>query len=380
METDRTEDKAMGRRDALKLGLLTVACLSCNRYEAKSGSTPASVDKYTKEALFYSVENGRLFCDLCPAGCIVGEGKTGDCRTRKNIDGKLYTVAYGNPCSVSVDPIEKKPLYHFLPASTAFSFSTAGCNFQCLNCQNWEISQAKPSDVRYYDMMPEKAIELCGKYNSKSIAYTYTEPTVFYEYMYDTAVLARDRSIKNLMITNGYISRKPLKQLTGVLDAANVDLKSFDDAIYQKLNKGNLQPILDTLKTMQENGVWLEITNLVIPEWTDDMKMIEKMCKWLVANNFDSQPLHFSRFFPAYKLDKTPATPKQALVNAQKIALDTGMKYVYIGNLNETEGEKTVCPKCKTVLIDRTGFGVNSNRIKKSVCPDCGEKIDGVWE
>lgn len=367
----------ISRRDVLKLGMASAALLTVSNNSLKSSE--ASLDQWSREAMFYSKEKDVIYCELCPVDCMIRPGKTGDCRTRTNIDGKLYTIAYGNPCSVHVDPVEKKPLHHFLPGTTAFSFATAGCNFACLNCQNWEISQAKPSDLRHYDMMPEKAIGMCEKYKCPSIAYTYTEPTVFYEYMFDTAMLAREKGIKNLMISNGYIYKKPLKKLAKYLDAANVDLKSFDNDIYKKLNRGTLKPILDTLITMQENKVWLEITNLVIPTWTDDLDMIERMCKWLVNNNFDKQPLHFSAFFPAHKLDKVPNTPADILIKAREIALNAGMQYVYIGNVAGTNGDSTYCPKCKELLIEREKFEILTNNLHEGTCNKCGTKINGVW-
>lgn len=376
-DTNINADSSLCRRDILKL--CTAALIACPAARLAGRESDAVIDEWSREALFYSKGKDVFYCELCPIDCMIREGKTGDCRTRTVINGKLYSIAYGNPCSVHSDPIEKKPLYHFLPGSNAFSFSTTGCNFVCLNCQNWEISQAKPSDIRHYDLKPGKVVEMCVKNNCKSIAYTYTEPTVFYEYMLDTAQLANNRGIKNLMITNGYIHRKPLKKLADFLDAANVDLKSFDNEIYKKLNRGTLQPVLDTLLIMQENNVWLEITNLVIPGWTDDMKMIKIMCKWLVQNNLDTQPLHFSRFHPAYKLDKVPYTPDDTLVKARETALDSGMEHVYIGNLPKTDGDSTYCPKCKSLLIERSKFEVVKNRLEAGTCPDCGEKIKGVW-
>ncbi len=370
--------KNTGRRDFIKFSASSLAVLPFLSYA--ENEPEAGLGKWSKEAKYYSEAKGVIYCELCPVDCMIREGKTGDCRTRKVSGGKLYSIAYGNPCSVHADPIEKKPLYHFLPATTAFSFSTAGCNFVCLNCQNWEISQAKPTDLKHYDLMPGKAVDMCLRNNCKSIAYTYTEPTVFYEYMLDTAVLAKEKGIKNLMITNGYIHKKPLKELAGYLDAANVDLKSFDNDIYKKLNRGTLQPVLDTLLLMQEHKVWLEITNLVIPGWTDDMKMIQNMCKWLVKNKLDTQPLHFSRFHPAYKLDNIAFTPDETLAKAREIATGEGMKYVYIGNLPDTKGDSTYCPKCRFEIIERTKFEVASNKISNGACPGCGEKINGVWK
>src|SRR5659263_304969 len=216
----------------------------------------------------------KVRCLLCPHYCIIREGKTGICRTRENIGGKLYTLAYGNPCSISVDPIEKKPLFHFFPGTKIYSLGTAGCNFRCLNCQNWQISQSSPSAMDHYDLMPEEVMQQALSHDTNSIAFTYTEPTVFYEYVYDTAKIAHEKGVKTVFISNGYINEKPLLDLCPYLDAANIDLKCFDNAVYRKLGGGQLQPVLDTLKTLKENSVWLEITNLLVPTYSDSLETV----------------------------------------------------------------------------------------------------------
>jgi pyruvate formate lyase activating enzyme len=291
----------------------------------------------------------------------------------------LYSIAYGNPCAVHVDPIEKKPLLHFLPKSYAYSIATAGCNFACLNCQNWDISQTSPKQTSNADLMPERVVEECLKNNCKSIAYTYSEPISFYEYVYDTAKLAHTKGIKNVFISNGYINPEPLEKLAPYLDAANINLKSFSDAIYLKLNAGKLQPVLNTLKTLKDNNVWLEITNLVVPSWTDDFDMIKKMCGWLVANGFSEYPLHFNRFYPMYKLTQLPATPANTLLKAKEIAEKAGCKYVYTGNAPETGDEDTYCPKCKTIVVERKGYSILSIKIDNGKCSNCGHIVNGVW-
>ena len=330
--------------------------------------------------MFYTATPRGMKCEICPNECTIRSGESGDCRNRENINGKLYTIAYGNPCSVHVDPIEKKPLYHFLPGSQSFSIATAGCNFACMNCQNWEISQTSPRKTRNIELFPEQVVEQCLSSGSQSIAYTYSEPTSFYEYMFDTAVIAHRRGVRNVLVSNGYINDRPLRTLAPYLDAANIDLKSFSNDIYLKLSAGTLQPVLNTLKTLNEIGVWLEITNLVIPSWTDDMDMIRRMCGWLVENGFSENPLHFSRFFPQYKLTQLPQTPVSTLIRARDIALKAGLKHVYIGNVPSMDASNTTCPNCGKVVLERRGFSIYSINLKNGKCAYCGSMVKGVWE
>lgn len=335
--------------------------------------------KWSKEAAYYVTTPRGPKCQLCPNECNVKEGEVGDCRTRVTEKGKLYSIVYGNPCSVHVDPIEKKPLYHFLPQSRAYSVATAGCNLACLNCQNWQISQKSPKETRNYDLMPDKLVDQARKHNCQSIAYTYSEPIVFYEYMLDSAKIAHSRKLKNVMITAGYIHERPLRALCKHIDAANVDLKSFSDDIYMRLNAGGLDTVLKTLKVMKEEGVWVEITNLVVPQWTDDLDMIEKMCHWLYKNGFEDTPLHFSRFTPMYKLKHLPPTPVATLEKARQKALGAGLKYVYIGNVPGHKAENTFCPHCGKVVIKRRGFYILENNMNGNFCGYCHASISGVW-
>jgi pyruvate formate lyase activating enzyme len=288
-------------------------------------------------------------------------------------------MAYGNPCSVNIDPVEKKPLYHFYPGSRAFSIATAGCNLVCLNCQNWSISQISPDKARNYDLMPEQVVSNASEGNCRSIAYTYTEPVTFFEYTYDSAVAARKAGIKNIIKSNGYINPEPLKKLCTVIDAANIDLKSFSDTTYLKLTGGKLQPVLDSLKIYHDSGVWLEITNLIVPQWSDNIDDIGKMCKWLGENGFRNTPLHFSRFYPTYKLEQLPPTPASVLKQAVKIAQSEGMKYVYTGNNPGDEVSDTMCPNCGTAVVTRQGFRVTSENLKGGKCNKCGQAINGIW-
>jgi pyruvate formate lyase activating enzyme len=289
-------------------------------------------------------------------------------------------MAYGNPCSVNIDPVEKKPLYHFYPGSRAYSIATAGCNMVCLNCQNWSISQISPEKTRNYDLMPEMVVEGAAKSNCRSIAYTYTEPVVFFEYDYDTSVLARRAGIKNIIKSNGYINPEPLKKICTVTDAANIDLKSFNDSTYLRLTGGKLQPVLDSLKIYKDMGVWLEITYLVVPQWTDNIDEISRMCKWLAGNGFRETPLHFSRFYPMYKLEQLPPTPLEILDKAVKAASSEGLKFVYTGNVPGSEVSDTKCPSCGAVVIGRQGYTITSRNLTKGKCNKCGYEIRGVWD
>ena len=323
------------------------------------------------------LDGQRVECLLCPHYCVLNEGQTGICRTRENVGGTLYSNAYGNPCSVAVDPIEKKPLFHFLPGSRILSISTAGCNLRCLNCQNWNISQVSPSEVPAYELPPEAVVELALNEGTESIAFTYTEPTVFYEYMLDTAKLAKERGLKTVLISNGYINREPLLELCKYLDAANIDLKVFDEGIYKKLTGAKLQPVLDTLQTLKEENVWLEITNLLIPGYSDEPKLIRDLCDWLVIHGFSDVPLHFSRFFPNYKLPHAQATLPEDVHHAYETAKDAGIRFVYTGNLPGTKEENTQCPSCKKTLIGRVGYKIISDAMEGNRCEYCGTLIPG---
>jgi pyruvate formate lyase activating enzyme len=353
--------------------------LACNGKASNVTGHTYTVDKYTHKSNYYIETPRGVKCVLCPNECELKPDEEGLCRNHINLNNKVYTIAYGNPCAIHIDPVEKKPLFHFYPGSEAFSIGTAGCTFACLNCQNWEISQKNPHETKNYDLMPESVVNECLSHSCKSIAYTYNEPLSFYEYTYDTATIAKSQNINNILVSNGFINQKPLRALCKVLDAANIDLKSFSDEIYLKLNAGRLQPILDTLKILKEENIWLEITNLVIPGWTDNMDMVARMCDWLIKNGFEDNPLHFSRFYPAYKLKDVAITPSETLVKAREIALKSGHKHVYIGNVTGTSADNTICPACKKIVVERFGYTVTSNNIKKGACSFCGQKIAGVW-
>ncbi|KPK96941.1 MAG: radical SAM protein [Omnitrophica WOR_2 bacterium SM23_72] len=340
-----------------------------------------SAETPLKEALYYEkLENKSVQCHICPRNCIISDGKRGFCGVRENRAGTLFSLSYGKLVSVHVDPIEKKPLFHFYPATSAFSIATAGCNLRCKFCQNWEISQRKPEEVHYSYIEPRQLVNKAKESGSPTIAYTYTEPTIFYEYMLETAKLARQVGLKNIMHSCGYINEEPLRELIPYLDAANIDLKGFSDDYYQKLSEATLEPVLNTLEILKKEGVHLEITNLVLPGFNDDPEIIIKMCLWIKENLGTDVPLHFSRFFPMYQLLSLNPTPVASLERARKIALDCGLKYVYIGNVAGHPAENTYCPRCGKLLIERKGYFILQNNIQDGKCRYCGERIEGVWQ
>ena len=340
----------------------------------KKGFIGAKLSPY-----FLALNNRRIQCQLCPRECLVANRERGFCGVRENRDGKYYSLVYANPCAVHVDPIEKKPFYHLLPTSTSFSIATAGCNFRCKFCQNWEISQTTPDETYNLELPPEKVVALAKKAGSRSIAYTYVEPTIFFEYMTDTASLARKEGILNVYHSNGFINPGPLKELCRVLDAANIDLKGFTEEYYSNMSQGHLAPVLQTLKTLKNEGVHLEITNLMIPTKNDDVDTVRKMCAWIKNELGADTPVHFSRFYPLYKLRNLPPTPVSTLEKSRKIALDLGLEYVYIGNVPGHEGERTFCPRCKKLLIVRQGYSVGEVHLNKGKCKFCGKPISGIW-
>lgn len=344
------------------------------------GDAPDKLWRWSREAHRYKqLESGRVMCGICPNRCLMAHGDRSVCRSKVNLNGKLYTLAYGNPCAVNIDPIEKKPLFHFLPRSSAFSIAASGCNFRCLNCQNWEISQAKPDEVRHMDMFPEAVVQATRKSGAESIAYTYSEPITFYEYMLDTALLAREAGIKNLMISNGYIRREPLLTLCEVIDGANINLKTYEDSTYRTLNGGRLQPVLDTFKTLHDRGVHFEMTTLVVPVYVDDSDMIKRMCDWIVENLGPDHPLHFTRFFPRYKLNRLPPTPVATLEQFRELARRAGIHYVYVGNVPNHPGMHTYCHACGKLLIQRKGYFIPEYNLEGDSCKFCKVRIPGVW-
>jgi pyruvate formate lyase activating enzyme len=319
-------------------------------------------------------------CELCPKGCLLASGQSGECRVRVNIDGVLRSVVYGYPCSVNIDPMEKKPLFHFLPGTPVFSLATVGCNLHCKNCQNWEISQANPEDSQAMACPPEKVVALTRQYNCTSIAYTYTEPIVYYEYTYDTAKLAREAGIRNALVTAGYVNDGPWRELLQHVDAARVDLKSMSDAFYRDVCSASLKPVQNALVTARSMGVHVEVVNLVIPTLNDKPEEIHELARWVRANLGAEVPVHFSGFAPMYKMQHLPPTSPQTLESAREIALAEGLKHVYIGNRRSEKGQNTYCSGCGALLIERVGYTIMQNRLQAGRCPDCGREIYGVWK
>jgi pyruvate formate lyase activating enzyme len=318
-------------------------------------------------------------CQLCPRGCIISDGQRGDCQVRENRGGKLYSMVYGNPCTVNNDPIEKKPFYHFLPTSLALSLATAGCNLHCKYCQNWTISQVPPEKVDSYDAPPEDVVAAALEVGSQSIAYTYSEPTVFYEYMLAIARLARPKGLKNVVISAGYINPAPLRELCHTVDAIKIDLKGFNQEFYKKVCFGTLEPVLETIQIIHEEGVHLEIVNLVVPTLNDDGDELRALARWVVDNVGPDVPTHFSRFIPQYQLKNLPPTPVETLERARAVAMEEGIHYAYIGNVPGHPGDHTYCAHCGQMIIQRMGFAVVDYHIVDGKCEYCGNPVPGVW-
>jgi pyruvate formate lyase activating enzyme len=351
------------------------------------------------EALYYeNKEEGKVQCNLCPWKCVLKNGERGKCRVRVNIEGKLRALTYGKPVAVDIDdPIEKKPLFHVMPGTRTLSLSTVGCNLGCIFCQNWQTSQEWPEKGEHElkirltreeqlpwekptdSLSPEEVIEIYKVTRRESIAFTYTEPTVFFEYMLDICKLARKEGIKTLWITCGYIEPAPLRELCKYLDAANVDLKGFSEKFYQDYCGAHLEPVLTCLKILKEEKVWFEITNLIIPDANDDPQMIRNMCVWIRDNLGLDYPLHLNKFYPAYLLNRR-ATPVSTLLKARQIAKEVGIRYVYIGNVWEPGLEDTICPSCARTLIRRRGYSIEENNVQDGACKFCRTPIPGIWK
>jgi len=335
-----------------------------------------------KEALFYTRDkDNSVTCTLCPNLCRINSGNIGACGVRKNIDGILYSLNYGVLAAVNIDPIEKKPLFHFLPSSYAYSIAFRGCNFQCSFCQNWEISQvneANGTDTKEPKVSPEYIVEDALNKGCKSIAYTYTEPTVYFEFAYSCAKLAKKKGLKNLFITNGYITKDALEYISPYLDSANVDLKFFNDGSYKKHCRGRLEPVLDTIALMRKLNIWIEVTTLIIPGLNDSDKEIGGITSFIVSLD-KGMPWHISRFHPDYHFNRANPTPISSLDKAYKIGKDKGIKYIYTGNVYTDYGENTFCPFCSKPIVERDGFVVRKNSIVNGKCLFCGKIIEGVW-
>jgi len=331
-------------------------------------------------AMFWEkLPDRKVKCTLCPRECEVADVERGYCGVRENQGGEYQTLVYGALCSGNVDPIEKKPLFHYLPGTTAFSIATAGCNIECKFCQNWEISQFRPEQVESTLVTPAQLVRACAGRACPTIAYTYSEPVIFYEYMHDAAALARQQGIGSVMISNGYIQEQPLRQLCRQLTGVKIDFKAFSETFYAQWCSGHLKPVLATLETLKEIGIWTELVVLIIPTLNDSPQEIKAMSKWVVEHLGPDVPLHFTRFHPTYRVTNLPRTPVETLERCRQIALDAGVRYVYAGNVPTHPGENTYCHACRQELIRRVGFQVADNRIRDGKCPRCGAAIPGIW-
>ncbi len=332
-------------------------------------------------ARFYDIIGGQIKCHLCAHECIVADGNFGLCGVRYAKEGRLHTSVYGRPCTTHVDPIEKKPLFHFLPGSKAYSIATVGCNLRCGHCQNHSISQVRGETVAAgFDMSAEEVVEDAIAAGCASIAYTYTEPTIFLEYALDICKLAAERGLRNVFVSNGFMTKTSLDAVAPYLSADNVDLKSFSDDFYSQYCGARLEPVLKTLEGLIDKGIWVEVTTLVIPTLNDSEKELSEIASYICENLGAGIPWHISRFHPDHKLVELPPTDPLFLKKAVKIGLDAGLKHVYTGNVPHQEYENTRCTRCKKTVIERQGYEIVKNNVTQGICKNCGEKIEGVWE
>lgn len=373
----------MKRRDFLKYGLATGAAAG-GRPEARLKNRLLLDETFEPswvEARHYvRLPDREIECRLCPRLCRLGDRERGYCGVRENRDGTYYTLVYGKACAVHADPIEKKPFFHFLPGRRALSIATAGCNVNCQFCQNWEISQVRPEQIHHSNLPPREVVATAEKHDCPVIAYTYSEPIVFFEYMMDSSKEARRKSLRNVVVTGGHVNPEPLAELLEVVDAVKIDLKAFTQDFYSRYVHGELAPVLDAIRTVAASRVWLEIVYLVIPTLNDDPALLRRMCAWLREEVGSEIPLHFSRFHPAYLLKNLPPTPVSDLERARDIALDEGLKFVYIGNIPGHEAENTSCPGCGKRIVERNGYRIGDMSILEGKCLNCGRSIPGIWD
>ena len=370
--------------NARRAGLLVLAASALMAVWLVGGTAGQTPDPTPapgeREAMFYEkLPDGRVQCKLCPRMCIIPQGGRGVCRVRENRGGTLYSVVWGKPCTVTVEPIEKAPFYHFMPGSRRVCVATVGCNQSCKYCQNWQISQRAPEEVRSHEILPAQLVAHASKNDIPIICFTFSEPIVFYEYVYDTAQLAREAGIKIAVVTGGYINPEPLKKLLPFLDAVKIDLKGFDRGFFRDIVGGQLEPVLEALQIVHKSGTHLEIVNLVVPTLNDNPDKIREMCEWIKDNIGVAHPIHFTRFHPSYRLTNLPPTPVSTLEKAAEIARKVGLKYVFIGNVPGHEMNSTFCPNCGKRIIHRVAFHVLGNGLKGGKCPHCNQQIYGVW-
>lgn len=345
-----------------------------------SSDTTLNEEELIKAKYYSTLQDKTVQCQLCFRKCIIPEGERGFCLTRENIEGKLYSLVYNKPVAVHIDPIEKEPMYHFYPGTDSLCLGTAGCNFRCLNCINWQFALKSPEEVDAISLSPAEVVQMAIQHEIPTICFTYNDPIVLYEYVYDTAKLAKEKGIKVSFHSNGSLNPDPLVALLKYVDAVAIDLKAFNPEIYRKITSAEISPVLETLKIIKENKVWLEIIYLIIPTINDDLEDIKKMCLWIKEELGEDTPLHFSRFFPACKLTRLPPTSLKTLEDACKIAQEIGLHYVYIDNVPGNQNGNTFCPNCGKLLIYRVQFLIFENNIEHGKCKFCGYDIPGYWE
>ena len=321
------------------------------------------------------IDNKKVQCSLCSHNCRIGEGEIGICGVRKNENGKLYTLIYGSASSLASDPIEKKPLYHFHPGTYAFSMGTIGCNFKCSHCQNYSISTADFSYSYIKEIKPSQVIELAKEYNCQGVSYTYNEPTIWHEFAVDSAKLAKKAGLYTCYVTNGYISKDPLKELSSYLDAMNIDVKAFNDDFYRKICKSRLKPVLETCELAKELGIHIELTYLVIPGYNDTLEEVREFCKWVVEKLGVTTPIHFSRFHPDHNMINVSMTPMDTLLKIYETAKDIGILFPYLGNVCHGDYENTYCPKCGSICIERNNYSINLEGLSNGKCKKCGNNL-----
>jgi pyruvate formate lyase activating enzyme len=333
-----------------------------------------------KEALFYErIEDGRVRCGLCRFRCLIANGARGICAVRENRGGTLYSLVYGKLCVENIDPIEKKPLFHVMPGSKSYSIATVGCNFHCRHCQNYSISQIeRDAPIRDVERSPQEIVQRARDNDCLSISYTYTEPTIFFEFAYDTARLAKESGLRNIFVTNGYISQEALAMVAPYLDAANIDLKGFSESFYRDVVRASLSEVLDSIIEYRKQGIWIELTTLIIPGLNDSDTELQHIAEFIVTNLGVDTPWHVTQFYPTYELTDRPRTPVDTLRKAREIGRAAGLRYVYEGNVPGEGGENTWCPSCSTLLIERYGYSIGTNRLRNGACPDCGAVIAGI--
>jgi pyruvate formate lyase activating enzyme len=363
------------RRDLLKLlGCGVAACPLL----AAGGALAAEGVPY-RAAHWEAQAGGKVKCALCPRECVVADMERGTCGVRENRGGAYFTLVHSNPCSLNNDPIEKKPLFHYRPGTRALSIATVGCNIECRFCQNWEISQFRPEQVESRSVSPDEVVRHADRLGSRAIAFTYSEPTIFFEYMRDICAAAAGTGIGRVVISNGYINERPLRELLPLLDAVKIDFKAFSESFYRDVCSAHLRPVLDTLVRIRERGTWLELVMLVIPTLNDDPRQTEAMSRWIVQKLGPDVPIHFTRFHPMYKITNLPPTPVRTLEQAREIALGAGVRFAYAGNVPGHAGENTRCPSCGALLIERDGYQIARNTIDAGRCPTCRTVVPGVW-